>query len=348
MLTKGALDDQTALGDAHVQSVAPYAEGKFHFTDQIALTVGGRYSVEDKTGYTDHIGFSPFYGQAFDVQFGHTWTAFTPRGILEYKPNRDLLFYASVSTGFKGGGWSLTSTSAAAAVKPLKPENSTSYELGAKVHLFDNRVAVNLAAYQADTYHLQVRSLVGPVLTDTNAGQERVRGVEVESTFRPFQGAQLGVNYAYTEAIYESFTGCAAGGVNCSGNTVPYVPKNDVHVFAEYRWNLGPAGDLTGHVDDEWASTTQVNPVNDAQPLAIPYTQKNGILNASLMYAPANAPWTFQLWGKNLTNQAVISAPSNYYFYFLTTAEYASGLREVERGVVSPPREIGGTFTYKF
>jgi iron complex outermembrane receptor protein len=348
VLTKGTLANQTVIGDAHVDSIAPYAEGKFHFTDQIALTVGGRYSVEHKSGYTDHIGSSPFYGAAFNAQFSHTWSRFTPRGILEYKPTKDLLFYGSVSTGFKGGGWSLTSTSKAKAIIPLQPEDSVSYEVGAKLHLFDNRVTANLAAYQADTTNLQVRSLVGPVLTDTNAGKERVRGVEVETTWRPFQGLQLGANYAYTEAIYEEFKGCAAGGVDCSGNTVPFVPKNDVRLFAEYHWDA-PAlhGAFTAHLDDEYASPTQVSPLDNQKP-AVPFTEKKGILNGSLIYAPENAPWTVQIWGKNLTNVAALAAPSNYYFYFLTTAEFASGLREVDRGVVSPPREIGATFTYKF
>ena len=181
VLTKGALDNQTALGDVHTYNYAPYAEGKFHVTDQIALTAGARYTVEDKSGFTDHIGSSPFYGGAFLANFAHNWSDLTPRAILEYTPTHSLLFYASVSTGFKGGGWSLTSTSAAAAVKPLQPETSTSYELGAKVHAFDNRLSLNLAAYEADTKNVQVRSLVGPVLTDTNAGGLRVRGVEVES-----------------------------------------------------------------------------------------------------------------------------------------------------------------------
>lgn len=347
-LTHDALDDQTALGDVHTYNYAPYAEGKFHITDQLAITAGARYTVEDKSGFTDHIGSSPFYGAAYLADFSHDWNDFTPRGILEYTPTHSLLFYASVSTGFKGGGWSLTSTSPAAAVKPLQPEKSTSYELGAKVHAFDNRLSVNVALYEADTRNVQVRSLVGPVLTDTNAGGIRVRGIEVESLFSPFAGSQFGINYAYTDAIYSSFTGCAAGGVNCTGAEVPYVPRNDLKVFGQYRWSLGGSGSLTAHLDDEWSSTTQVNPVNSAQPLAVPYTAKKGVLNGSLIYAPEGARWTFQVWGKNLTNTWQMAAPSNYYFYFLTRAEYTAGDREVERGVVSPPREIGATFSYKF
>jgi len=346
ILTKGLSDNQTVIGDAFVNSFAPYAEGKYHFTDQLALTFGARYSVEEKSGYTDHIGFSPFYGAAFNVPFSHTWTAFTPRVILEYKVKPGVLFYGSVSTGFKGGGWSLTSTSAAAAVIPLKPETSTSYEFGAKLNFLDDRATINLAAYQADTKNLQVRSLVGPVLTDTNAGSERVRGVELESVFAPFQGAQVGVNYAYTDAVYSSFTGCAAGGVNCTGLEVPFTPRNDIRVFAQYRWDLGDAGALTGHVDQEWADATQVSPL-DNQQAAVPFTSKN-LLNASLIFAPAGKPWTLQLWGKNLGNSWTLAAPSNYYFYFLTKAEYAAGAREVDRGVVTPPRQVGATFSFKF
>ena len=346
-LTGGLAANQTALGDAHVNSFAPYAEGKFHFTDQLALTVGARYSIERKTGITDHIGSSPFYGAAFNVSFGHTWTAFTPRVILEYKPREGLLFYGSVSTGFKGGGWSLTSTNPTAAVTPLLPETSTSYELGAKLNFFDNRASINIAAYQADTKNLQVRSLVGTVLTDTNAGAERVRGVELESVFVPVENAQVGLNYAYTDAIYSSFRGCAAGGVDCTGLTVPYVPKNDVRIFGQYTWHLSDGGAVTVHADDEWADRTQVSPLDNQQP-AVPFTAKKGILNASLLIALPNAPWTLQFWGKNLTNTWAMAAPSNYYFYFLTKAEFAAGAREVDRGVVSPPREIGATLSYKF
>ena len=346
VLTGGKLQNETVTGDAHVMSVAPYAEGKFHVTDQVALTVGARYTVEDKNGYTHHLNGSVFYGAPFDVNFSHSWSAFTPRAILEFKPHEGLLFYGSVSTGFKGGGWSLTSTSPAAAVKPLQPEKSTSYELGAKTDFFERRLSLNIAAYQADTKNLQVRSLVGPVLTDTNAGQQRVKGIEIESVARPFDNAQVGVNYAYTDAVYTAFKGCAAG-VDCSGKKVPYVPKNDLTIFAQYRWNLADNAGVTLRVDDAWADKFQVGPTN-GQAIAVPYTEKKGILNASLTYEAPGGKWRAQVWGKNLTNEWSMAAPSNYYFYFVSAAEFAAGAREVDRGTITPPRTVGATLTYRF
>jgi len=261
-----------------------------------------------------------------------------------------MLFYGSVATGFKGGGWSLTSTNPTAAVTPLNPEKSTSYEVGTKLNLLDRKLSVNVAAYQADTKNLQVRSLVGAVLTDTNAGKERVKGVEVEAVATPVQNLHLGVNYAYTDAKYKEFRGCAAGGVDCSGNRVPFVPKNDVKVFVDYTMDVG-SGSVILHADDHWAGVTEVSPTNyrlGGQPLAAPFTKKKGILNASVAYQPESANWRVQLWAKNLANKWYMSAPSNYYFYFVSAAEFAAGAKEVDRGSINPPRQVGATLTYKF
>jgi iron complex outermembrane receptor protein len=378
VFTGGTLQRQVVTGDAHVISLAPFGEAKWHITDQWALTFGARYTFEEKHAYTDHTGSSPFYGAGFNASgLKKRWTAFTPRVILEFKPQEHLMFYGGVSTGFKGGGWSLTSTSLAKAQIPLQPETSISYEAGAKTLWFDKRLLINVAVYQADTKHLQVRSLVAGVLTDSNAGSERVKGVELETLLKPVSGLTLGLNYAYNDAKYSDFKDCLAhsaalpNGLDCTGNTVPFTPKNDLTLSVEYRYDLAGGGSLLFHVDDQWASQSQVSPQNTNiidirtgaaqavvnprnQPIAVPFTEKKGILNAQLTYEAPSHNWTLQLWGKNLTNQWYMVAPSNYYFYFLTPLEARSlalggnGYNEVERGVINPPRQVGLTLTYKF
>lgn len=345
--TGGTAQVQDVVGDNHVTSLAAFGEGTYHFSDQWSATLGGRYTYEGKEGYTNHIGSSVFYGPAFAVQFEDSWTSFTPRLIIDFKPNDDLMFYASASTGFKGGGWSLTATSAARAIIPLEPEDSISYEAGAKVQLFDRRLLANLAVYQADTENLQVRSLVAGVLRDSNAGQLRVKGVEFEATLRPVEGLTLGLNYAYTDAIYRDFRGCAAGGVDCTGNTAPFVPENDLKLTGEYRWTLANDGALTARADVQWADAFEQVPTN-GQPLAKPLSKKDGVVNASLVYESADDLWRAQLFVKNLTNEWYYGAAANYYFYFLTTAEFGAGAREVDRGPINPPRQVGVSLTRRF
>ncbi|HEX7761021.1 MAG TPA: TonB-dependent receptor [Caulobacteraceae bacterium] len=355
VVTPGVRQDAVVTGDAHVMNVAPYAEFKIHLNDVLALTLGGRYTVEKKSAYTDHSAATWAYGPAYNVPNATTiaagfnmdkqWTAFTPRVILEFKPHDGLLVYGSISTGFKGGGWTLTATSALRAATPLEPERSTSYEMGVKTQLFDHRLSLNVAAYQANTKNVQVRTLVNGVLRDSNAGSQTVRGVELEAVANPVEGLQLGTNYAHTNAVYTSFVDCTATHLDCSGNPVPYVPADDVRLFVTYTAKLTSGAALIMHVDDQWASSFQVSPTK-AQPIAVGHTARHGFLNASLTYAPANARWKVQIWAKNLTNQWTMPAPSNYGFYFLRPSESAA--LEVDRGIVNPPRQVGATFSYRF
>jgi iron complex outermembrane receptor protein len=343
----GPLFTQDVFGSSHVKSYAVFAEAEYDITDSVTLTVGGRYTILDKAGYTTHDGYSLFYGNPFAVKFSDEWNAFTPRVILDWRPTDDLMFYGSYSTGFKGGGWSLTSTTAAKAVIPLEPEDSTSYELGAKTQFWDRRATVNIALYRADTENLQVRSLIAGVLNDTNAGVLRVQGVEVEASVTPVEGLTLGVNYAYTDAFYKEFKGCAAGGVDCTGKPAPFVPEHDLTVTGSYRWMLDGGGAVTVKADAKWASAFSVGPLNN-QPFVEDLTGKEGVLNASLLWESPDDVWAVQLWGKNLTNEWSYTAAANYFFYFLTQAEFVGGAREVDRGSINPPRQFGVTLTRKF
>jgi iron complex outermembrane receptor protein len=345
-LTGGRLQEQTVIGISKVTSVAAFLEGKYHFDDAWALTLGGRYTIEHKTGSTDHIGSSAFYGAAYSVRdLRDTWRAFTPRAVLEFKPRQGLLFYASAAKGFKGGGWSLTSTSAAAARTALEPEHSTSYEVGAKLRLLDI-FDLNIAAYHADTKDLQVRSLDNGVFTDTNAGKLRVKGVEVETVLRITPEFNVTANYAHNDAYYASFRGCAAGGQDCTGNAAPFTPKNDVTFGGHYRADIG-GGKLTVDATAQWADEFPVGPLGN-QPFAERKTDRNGVVNASIGYEFADGLTKVILFGRNLTNTWSFSTASNFNFYFLTQREFASGLNEVDRGPINPPRQIGLTLTRGF
>jgi iron complex outermembrane receptor protein len=356
VLAKGQYQLQVINGDSHVMTAAPYAEFKYHLTDQIALTAGGRYTIERKNGYTRRDGSTWAYSGAYDVKLPQkTYKAFTPRAILEFKPQSGMLFYGGVSTGFKGGGYTLTSP-LALATSPLQPEKSTSYEGGAKLDFLDRRLQINLAVYRADTRDLQVRTFVNGVLRDTNAGKLRVKGLELESTFSPIQPVQLGVNYAYNDATYVKFVGCAGANTDCTGAAVPHVPKNDLTVFANYTAELGDGGTLSFHADAHWADKYDVTPqrtdpvgaLKPIQPFQRAVTGKNGIVNVWMVYAPSNDSWTVQVWAKNLTNEKTAGYGSNYFFNFLSPAEVAAGLNEADRSIYAPPRQVGFTVSYKF
>lgn len=346
-LTGGVAIPTTISGEIKTASVAPFAEVKWNITDQWALTGGVRYTYDDKDNRTIHTASNVLTGAAMDVTASKSWTAATPRVILEYKPNNDLFFYASASKGFKSGGFNYAAPNVLQAQTPLAPESNVTYELGAKTFWFDRAVSANIAVYKSNTENLQVRSLVGTSLLSNNAGEAETKGVELEFVAFPFKGAQIGFNYAYTDAKYASYKGCAAGGLDCTGNKIPFTPRNSLNIFAQYVLDMGDHGLLTARVEDKWASHYEMTPQNTLQDTAQMSARKDWI-NAFLTYEPAQGNWKVQAWVRNLTDRSAVTFSTNYSFYLLTHAEVLSGLNEAARTSVTEPRTYGVTLTYRF
>lgn len=358
-------------GDLTTKSIAPFGEAKWHITNKWALAGGARYTRDKKDNRTvqqslsNPGGSTTFFGPSKDVSASDTWTAFTPRLVLEFKPSDDAFLYLNVSRGYKSGGYNYAAPTVAQAQTPILPEETVSYELGAKTDWFDNRLRANLALYQTNTKDLQVRSLVGTTLQVNNAGEGETKGVELELLGRPVDGLTLGVNYAYTDAIYKSFTGCAGSAavpVDCSGNPIPFVPKNSWSVSAQYAWTLPNESSLTLRGEDSWADAYEVHAGADkrgaatvAQPLGaflgpqLPrsMTKKSDIVNAFLTYEAAGGQWSVQAWSKNLLDKQYVVFATNYSFYLLTATE-TSTLYEADRTSVNAARSYGVTFNYRF
>ncbi|QGN54441.1 TonB-dependent receptor [Novosphingobium sp. Gsoil 351] len=131
----------------------------------------------------------------------------TPRFAINWKPNNDILLFASATRGFKSGGWNARET-APSRILPFGPEKVWSYEIGAKTELFDRRLRANVTAFQLDVTDLQVLSgILNPTtgaltFITRNPANYRNRGVEVELTAVPAEGLNLFVNVGYSDDNY--------------------------------------------------------------------------------------------------------------------------------------------------
>ena len=127
---------------------------------------------------------------------------------LDYDVTRDILAYATVSTGYRGGG--LQSSSNPAAYQQYAPETVTNYEAGLRASLYDHRVYIGLTAYQMDYKNLQVSSIIvdpvqGPVSVTTNAAKARIRGVDFETTLHPTPRDTLSGYVSWLDTRFLSF-----------------------------------------------------------------------------------------------------------------------------------------------
>ncbi len=154
---------------------AAYAQGDYKIIDKLKLTLGGRYTAEQK-GF-DYNGSVQFQ-EGGENNFGPLMTlantheglrssAFNYRVGLQYQFTQDIMTYASVASGFKSGDFngsflSLVPVEIALQLTPVKPEHVTTYEVGGKSTFFDGRLLFNAAAFYNQYNDLQVFVLVNP------------------------------------------------------------------------------------------------------------------------------------------------------------------------------------------
>ena len=225
---------QLTIGDVDTKTWAIFGEATFDLNDAWSLSVGGRYTEDERTSRIVRQLFlgvnSPYFGNENAVNLtppiivdgvevvpefngSRTDSKFTPRVILAWQPNADLNLYASYSQGFKGGGFDPRGNFANPDVREgFKPEIVDSYELGAKTSLMDGRATINTAIFFADYTDVQIPGSIvipGPpvsfVGTVTNAGKAELYGVEFESSFRFTDSLSAMLAFGYIDAEYTEF-----------------------------------------------------------------------------------------------------------------------------------------------
>ncbi|HKU54057.1 MAG TPA: TonB-dependent receptor, partial [Rhizomicrobium sp.] len=114
------------------------------------------------------------------------------------------------------------------------------YEAGAKTTLLNGRLLFNLTGYVTDWKNLQVTGNSGTFLFLTNAGNARVKGVEIETVALPFRGLQLSANVNLLSAKLTSDQindlVIASGR---KGDRIPQIANTGFSVAAQYEWDLG-------------------------------------------------------------------------------------------------------------
>ena len=328
----------TAFTNAQVdtETYAVFGDFTFDFTDQLSLSLGGRYTWDEREGKIlrqNYLGGgSPVFGGA-GVPFGapgtnftgnRSFNKFTPRASLSFKPTPDHNIYASFSQGFKGGGFDprgvgvnapdlngngIREDSEIAAFLSFRPESVDSYEIGYKASLFDRRLSLALAAFRMDYSDVQIPGSSGCVVNGlptfcgviTNAGKARFQGVELEATARVTDGLTLSGALGYIDAEYKEYITQIAGRgpVDVADfREVQNTPKVTATGTIAYATALG-SGDLGLSSTLSYRSKTYQFEIPN------PFLDQDGyaLLDASIVYTAEGGRWSLGLHGKNLTDK---------------------------------------------
>jgi iron complex outermembrane recepter protein len=309
-----------------------FLQGTKVFDEYWSLTLGGRFSHEERSGTGSFI----FTAEGADINTDQSadWNAFTPKLLLEYHVNPDLLLYGSINRGFKSGVINIGSENPV-----INPEYVWAYETGLKLKALDNRLEFTTAAFFYDYKDLQVGFVNQQSVVETvNAASAHNYGLETELVAKLIPHLQINLAATYLSAKYTSFTNSYYGDnfapVNVSGNYLDNAPPYTARLGLTYDVPLGTAGQLLLRAEDAYQGRVYFTEFNNSDATQPGY----GMVNASAGWESADKHWTTTVWVRNAADKFAIAND------IISAPLYAN----VRVGTLMPPRTYGVTFGYQF
>lgn len=161
----------------------------------------------------------------------------------DFRAAEDVLLYANVSRGFKGGSYPTVAAATFGQLAPAVQEKLTAYEAGFKATLADRAVQLNGAVFYYDYRDKQVRGkLLDPIfnLLDVlvNVPKSTVKGAELDVTLRPVSNLTFSGGVTYLDSQVDDYVGYNVLGQiqDFQGTMLPFTPKWTYSANVEYNF----------------------------------------------------------------------------------------------------------------
>ncbi len=261
------------------ENLSGFAHTVWHFGEQFSLNAGVRYSTDQKD--------EDFDNSIVRTQLETDESHFDWKAGIDYQFTDGFMAYASASTGYRPQAFN---------PRPFQPtqfvqvdgEEATSYEIGFKSDLADNRVRVNLAAFYVD-YNQRILPVGGTECTLLPGGPPYVyntippatgtpiidslgnscvavtsrtfyqnipatiQGAELEVQFAPIDGMMISAQYGYTDFSGDEWDDPAMLGnpnvTEITSDNPIYVPTDNWSTSFAYTFKIGDSGGITPRID---------------------------------------------------------------------------------------------------
>ncbi len=341
-------DDELSVQSNETTSLAAYGQVQVELADRLTLTGGARYSYEKKEIEVgaEILNTNPAAVLLRGAPFGPSeaeasFNNFSWRLAADFQAADDVLLYASVSTGFKSGGFTGGASTEAVATTPFGSESAISYEAGFKSKFADNRILLNALGYFTDYDDLQVTrffqplgSSFGEFITE-NAGRAEIYGAEVEAIALVTDNIEIGGNYAYLNAKFVDFQGQGSLGnppEQFNGNRLRLAPEHTFSAFIKGDFELSNGGRIVGKAKYRFQDDMFFDPDNN--PLAVSPSYE--LVDVWLAYRTPDDQWELKLWVNNLTDEEYV------------THAFTQRASRIAFGLHGDPRTYGATISFTY
>lgn len=314
-------------GSTDGKTLSAFGQFTWDILPQLELAGGVRYTEEEKDSWLTNSWVHPPLSGTVLAPEGKMFTDkfkddnLSPEATLTWRPTGDLTAYVGYRTGYKSGGFGISTnlTPASITVDSIRfdSEEIEGFEGGVKARLLDGRLVLTGEVYTYDYTDLQVTSF-NPATTSfiiSNAASATIKGAEIGLTAKPLDWLTLNGGIAYNEARFDDYLAQCWGGqtaaLGCStsnGNgtfswqrsgealsRAPDLAANggfDAQVPVG-EFVLGIAGNV--RYSDDYIAADNGNPFGIQEAF--------WLVDAGLTVSPISERWEVALIGKNLTNE---------------------------------------------
>ncbi|MBM5812853.1 MAG: TonB-dependent receptor [Gammaproteobacteria bacterium] len=311
--------------------------------------VAGTTNVGQFTPFSDSIGTDDLMGK---ITF-------------DYRPAADLLVFATISNGFKSGGFNGAIALSHQMLQPYDKEELTAYELGLKSTVLNGDLQLNAALFLYDYKDKQEATVfiapVGGVVGFDNVPKSRIRGAELEMSWALTERLRWDLGLAWLDTRITKWIavcpagllgapvdlpdGCPAESVfgnvltyDASGDGLNNAPEWQAATSLSYRQPLGDDLTLLAAVDVSYKGDnigSIAAPDTEAKQLPFSaYLPDYTLVNARLQLSRGDDTWSVTVWARNLTDK---------YYWHSTAASNSTATR-----LNGMPRTYGVTLGYHF
>lgn len=306
---------ETAYARQETNSFAAFGQARFHLNESVALLVGGRMTNEEKSADLRNNPLPPPAPLTPRTRLTPSaeWNQPTWKLGTEYRPNDSTMIFATVSTGYKPGGFNGRATLLENA-GPYDPEHSTSLEIGVKGSLLAGQLR-----YAATGFTTDYTGIVGlvrrPAITgqsieavNDNLGDMRISGFELESSWLAATNLVFDFAIGFLNGGWENYSADLNGdGIETDNSHFDILMAPELSTYGAMTYTQEfSSNTLRYRLDVRYQSRYTTNGRENFDYYYRPATAK---LNGSVTWTWGENGDSLAIYGRNLTdNQPLVQA----------------------------------------
>ena len=331
--------------DQDTEAFALYGHAEWRFADAWNLVGELRYTDEDKTFVGGaRLGFPngatvPFVSTDDSISFD----AWSGKVGLEWSLTDNLLTYATISRGFKTGGFFGGFPTNAAQLAPFDAETLWGLELGVKSDLADGRLRLNASVFSYDREDVQQNAgdPTSPIQIKriTNIGDVDTVGAEADVTWLATDRLSLNLGVGATDAEVSDSTFIQAASLpflpdaSMEGSNLPNYSDLTANFVGRYEGSFGASLGWFAQLEGRYQSEQDLSIITN--PVEVPVFREPGYSLWNVRVGIDGDSWQAQLFVNNASDET---------YRVLARNDGAFGIHEL----YGMPRTAGVSFQYQW